>query len=57
MIECFDSLNIVLVLLIWEGTVPMSQTQLLERILVEEYDGSEDLLLAELQFAFIAFLV
>lgn len=57
MIECFDSLNIVIVLLIWEGTVPMSQTQLLERILVEEYDGSEDLLLAELQFAFIAFLV
>lgn len=35
----------------------VDKTQLLERILMEEYDGSEDLLLAELQFAFIAFLM
>ncbi|GFP78826.1 protein aar2 homolog [Phtheirospermum japonicum] len=33
------------------------QTQLLESILMKEYGGDEDALLAELQFAFIAFLM
>ncbi|CAA0830040.1 AAR2 protein family [Striga hermonthica] len=35
----------------------LDKTQLLERILVKEYGGDEDALLAELQFAFIAFLM
>ena len=34
-----------------------SQTQLLETLLAKDYGDSEDLLLGELQFAFIAFLV
>ncbi|CAJ2653157.1 unnamed protein product [Trifolium pratense] len=34
-----------------------SYTQLLETLLEKNYGGSEDLLLGELQFAFIAFLV
>lgn len=33
------------------------QTQLLETLLIKDYGGSEDVLLGELQFAFIAFLV
>ncbi|KAI4307626.1 hypothetical protein L6164_030794 [Bauhinia variegata] len=33
------------------------KTQLLETLLVKDYGGSEDLLLGELQFAFIAFLM
>lgn len=37
--------------------LPFVQTQLLEELLIKEFGGSEDLLLAELQFAFIAFLV
>ncbi|KAL3526983.1 hypothetical protein ACH5RR_011639 [Cinchona calisaya] len=35
----------------------LDKTQLLESLLVGEYGGREDLLLAELQFAFIAFLM
>ncbi|KAI5684353.1 hypothetical protein M9H77_05581 [Catharanthus roseus] len=35
----------------------VDKTQLLESILLKEYGGAEDLLLAELQFAFIAFLM
>ncbi|KAM1360265.1 hypothetical protein ACFX2I_047104 [Malus domestica] len=35
----------------------LDKTQLLESVLLEDYGGSEDLLLAELQFAFIAFLM
>ncbi|XP_019055590.1 PREDICTED: protein AAR2 homolog isoform X2 [Nelumbo nucifera] len=35
----------------------IDKTQLLETILVKEYGGAEDLLLGELQFAFIAFLM
>ena len=33
------------------------QTQMLENILDQKYGGHEDLLLGELQFAFVAFLV
>lgn len=33
------------------------QTQLLENILMKDYGGCDDLILGELQFAFIAFLV
>lgn len=33
------------------------QTQLLESLLIKDYGSSEDVLLGELQFAFIAFLV
>ena len=33
------------------------QSQLLEAILMKDYGGEEDLLLGELQFSFIAFLV
>ncbi|MCH97757.1 protein AAR2, partial [Trifolium medium] len=32
-------------------------TQLLETLLAKDYGGSEELLLGELQFAFIAFLM
>ncbi|KAL8528930.1 hypothetical protein ACS0TY_006413 [Phlomoides rotata] len=35
----------------------LDKTQLLESILMKEYGGDEDALLAELQFAFIAFLM
>ncbi|KAL6325979.1 hypothetical protein AAG906_038471 [Vitis piasezkii] len=35
----------------------LDKTQLLESILMKDYGGSEDLLLGELQFAFIAFLM
>ncbi|CAI9110600.1 OLC1v1010654C1 [Oldenlandia corymbosa var. corymbosa] len=35
----------------------LDKTQLLENLLINEYGGVEDLLLAELQFAFIAFLM
>ncbi|XP_027079429.1 uncharacterized protein [Coffea arabica] len=35
----------------------LDKTQLLESLLVQDYGGTEDLLLAELQFAFIAFLM
>ncbi|KAL5745115.1 hypothetical protein ACOSP7_026261 [Xanthoceras sorbifolium] len=35
----------------------LDKTQLLESLLVKDYGGSEDLLLGELQFAFIAFLM
>ncbi|KAG8373778.1 hypothetical protein BUALT_Bualt11G0060500 [Buddleja alternifolia] len=35
----------------------LDKTQLLESILAKEYGGNEDSLLAELQFAFIAFLI
>ncbi|RDX96061.1 Protein AAR2-like protein, partial [Mucuna pruriens] len=35
----------------------LDKTQLLETILAKDYGGSEDLLLGELQFAFIAFLM
>ncbi|CAL2248388.1 unnamed protein product [Prunus armeniaca] len=35
----------------------LDKTQLLESVLLEDYGGSEDLLLAELQFAYIAFLM
>ncbi|KAL8161138.1 hypothetical protein V2J09_012627 [Rumex salicifolius] len=35
----------------------MDKTHLLESILVKEYEGNEDRLLGELQFAFIAFLM
>lgn len=34
-----------------------AQTRLLETILTKDYGGSEDLLLGELQFAFVAFMV
>jgi len=34
-----------------------SQTQLLETLLAKDYGGSEDMLLGELQFAFVVFLV
>ena len=33
------------------------QSELLESILIKEYEGSENLLLGELQFSYIAFLV
>ncbi|KAK9950951.1 hypothetical protein M0R45_006414 [Rubus argutus] len=35
----------------------LDKTQLLESVLLEDYGGSEDMLLGELQFAFIAFLM
>ncbi|XP_048230769.1 protein AAR2 homolog isoform X2 [Ricinus communis] len=35
----------------------LDKTELLENILVKDYGGSEDLLIGELQFAFIAFLM
>ncbi|KAM5558141.1 protein AAR2 [Rosa sericea] len=35
----------------------LDKTQLLESVLQKEYNGSEDMLLGELQFAFIAFLM
>ncbi|KAL5743408.1 hypothetical protein ACOSQ2_026524 [Xanthoceras sorbifolium] len=35
----------------------LDKTQLLESLLMKDYGGSEDLLLGELQFAFIAFLM
>ncbi|KAK3003218.1 hypothetical protein RJ639_018891 [Escallonia herrerae] len=35
----------------------LDKTQLLESLLVKEYEGSEDLMLAELQFGFVAFLM
>ncbi|XP_074332473.1 uncharacterized protein LOC141670493 isoform X3 [Apium graveolens] len=35
----------------------LDKTQLLEELLTKEFGGAEDLLLAELQFAFIAFLM
>lgn len=35
----------------------LDKTSLLENILVKEYGGNEDLLLGELQFAFVAFLM
>ncbi|KAF3949925.1 hypothetical protein CMV_024265 [Castanea mollissima] len=35
----------------------IDKTQLLESLLIKDYGGSEDLLLGELQFAFIAFLM
>lgn len=35
----------------------LDKTSLLERILMKEYGGDEDLLLGELQFAFVAFLM
>lgn len=35
----------------------LDKTQLLENLLMKEYGGTEDLILAELQFAFIAFLM
>ncbi|XP_047327242.1 protein AAR2 homolog [Impatiens glandulifera] len=35
----------------------LDKTQLLESILMKEYGGSEDLILGELQFAFVAFLM
>lgn len=35
----------------------LDKTSLLENILMKEYKGDEDLLLAELQFAFVAFLM
>ncbi|XP_031396293.1 protein AAR2 homolog isoform X2 [Punica granatum] len=35
----------------------LDKTQLLETILVKDYGGSEDLLLGELQFAFVAFMI
>ncbi|XP_074287419.1 uncharacterized protein LOC141612515 [Silene latifolia] len=35
----------------------LDKTQILERILLKEYDGVEDRLLGELQFSFIAFLM
>ncbi|ONI17424.1 hypothetical protein PRUPE_3G158200 [Prunus persica] len=35
----------------------LDKTQLVESVLLEDYGGSEDLLLAELQFAYIAFLM
>lgn len=38
-------------------TLDSMQTSLLEHILMKEYGGDEDLLLGELQFAFVAFLV
>ncbi|KAF3949920.1 hypothetical protein CMV_024263 [Castanea mollissima] len=34
----------------------IDKTQLLESLLIKDYGGSEDVLLGELQFAFIAFL-
>lgn len=35
----------------------LDKTQLLESVLLEDYGGSEDMLLGELQFAFVAFLM
>ncbi|XP_050229591.1 uncharacterized protein LOC126678736 [Mercurialis annua] len=35
----------------------LDKTELLERILVKDYEGSEDLLLGELQFSYIAFVM
>lgn len=35
----------------------LDKTQLLESLLIKDYQGSEDILLGELQFAFIAFLM
>lgn len=35
----------------------LDKTQLLETLLIKEYGGSEDILLGELQFAFVAFLM
>ncbi|KAF3949923.1 hypothetical protein CMV_024263 [Castanea mollissima] len=35
----------------------IDKTQLLESLLIKDYGGSEDVLLGELQFAFIAFLM
>ncbi|EXB66973.1 hypothetical protein L484_004898 [Morus notabilis] len=35
----------------------LDKTQLLESLLIKDYGGSEDLLLGELQFAFVAFLM
>ncbi|XP_073000009.1 uncharacterized protein [Typha latifolia] len=37
--------------------VNLDKTKLLETILIKEYGGAEDLLLGELQFAFIAFMM
>ncbi|KAL4614016.1 hypothetical protein ACB092_07G024900 [Castanea dentata] len=51
------SLNIDKHLLIWVLNSTDLFTQLLESLLIKDYGGSEDVLLGELQFAFIAFLM
>ncbi|KAF6138917.1 hypothetical protein GIB67_025646 [Kingdonia uniflora] len=44
--------------MVWPFAIQLQpMTQLLESVLMKDYDGAKDLLLGELQFAFIAFLM